>query len=180
MRIILLAAALALTACNQGSGVESAMRDEQREQSRADAVCAEAGDDRPDVQTTAGGVRVEITRRTAAPCLPAPAADSIVLVHYEGSLTNGTVFDSSYQRGEPAPFPVNAVIPGWTEALMLLKPGDEAQLLIPAALGYGRQGAPPDIPPNADLRFRVELLGVASGDGSEVHMAPGFSLDGAQ
>jgi len=89
-----------------------------------------------------------------------PKADSKVRVHYKGTLMDGKVFDSSYDRGEPAEFPVNRVIPGWTEALQLMKVGDKWQLVIPADLAYGAQGAPPTIPPNAVLVFDVELLDI--------------------
>jgi FKBP-type peptidyl-prolyl cis-trans isomerase FklB len=89
-----------------------------------------------------------------------PKEDSKVKVHYKGTLINGKVFDSSYDRGEPVEFPVNRVIKGWTEALQLMKVGDKWQLVIPADLAYGEQGAPPTIPPNAVLVFDVELLEV--------------------
>jgi len=87
-----------------------------------------------------------------------PAVDSKVQVHYRGSLVDGTEFDSSYKRGEPASFPVNGVISGWTEALQLMKEGAKWQLVIPSDLAYGENGAPPMIPPNATLVFDVELL----------------------
>ncbi|WP_321370626.1 FKBP-type peptidyl-prolyl cis-trans isomerase [uncultured Desulfuromusa sp.] len=87
-----------------------------------------------------------------------PKADSNVQVHYKGTLLDGTEFDSSYKRGEPATFPVNGVIPGWTEALQLMKEGAKWQLVIPASLAYAERGAPPLIPPNATLIFDVELL----------------------
>ena len=87
-----------------------------------------------------------------------PKADSRVQVHYSGTLLDGTEFDSSYKRGEPASFPVNGVIAGWTEALQLMKEGAKWQLVIPAELAYAERGAPPMIPPNATLVFDVELL----------------------
>lgn len=87
-----------------------------------------------------------------------PKADSKVEVHYKGTLIDGKVFDSSYDRGQPASFPVNKVIKGWTEALQLMKVGSKWQLVIPADLAYGEQGAPPTIPPNSVLVFDVELL----------------------
>jgi FKBP-type peptidyl-prolyl cis-trans isomerase len=77
-----------------------------------------------------------------------------------GTLLDGTEFDSSHRRGQPATFPVNGVIPGWTEALQLMKVGSKYKLWVPAELGYGPQGSPPDIGPNATLVFEVELLGI--------------------
>lgn len=91
---------------------------------------------------------------------PSPTADSKVEVHYKGTLIDGTEFDSSYKRGEPASFPVGGVIPGWTEALQLMKEGAKWELAIPPALAYGERGAPPVIPPNSALIFEVELLKV--------------------
>lgn len=87
-----------------------------------------------------------------------PNAESMVEVHYKGTLTDGTEFDSSYKRGEPASFPVGGVIPGWTEALKLMKEGSKWELVIPPALAYGERGAAPVIPPNSALIFEVELL----------------------
>ena len=87
-----------------------------------------------------------------------PGVDATVQVHYRGTLIDGTEFDSSYQRGEPVSFPVNGVIPGWTEALQLMKEGDKWQLVIPPQLAYAERGAPPVIPPNSALIFEVELL----------------------
>ena len=89
-----------------------------------------------------------------------PAATDSVTVHYRGTLTNGKQFDSSYDRGEPATFPVNRVIPGWTEAMQLMKEGDKWQLTIPSRLGYGSRGAGSDIPADSVLIFDVELLKV--------------------
>ena len=89
---------------------------------------------------------------------PGPA--DVATVHYRGTLIDGTQFDSSYDRGQPASFPVGGVIPGWTEALQLMKPGAKWQLFIPAELAYGERGAGQDIGPNATLLFDVELLSV--------------------
>lgn len=90
-----------------------------------------------------------------------PAATDMVTVHYEGKLTDGTVFDSSYTRGEPAQFPLNQVIPGWTEGLQLMKEGGKTIFYIPSKIGYGEAGTPNGpIPPNADLIFTVELIKV--------------------
>jgi len=92
---------------------------------------------------------------------PGPA--DVATVHYRGTLIDGTQFDSSYDRGQPASFPVGGVIPGWTEALQLMKPGAKWQLSIPAELAYGERGAGQDIGPNSTLLFDVELISVEQG-----------------
>lgn len=89
-----------------------------------------------------------------------PKATDTVKTHYHGTLIDGTVFDSSVQRGEPISFPVNGVIAGWTEALQLMKEGDKWQLFIPGKLAYGERGAGGKIGPNATLVFDVELISV--------------------
>jgi len=89
-----------------------------------------------------------------------PSATDIVTVDYEGKLTNGTVFDSSYKRGEPASFPVNGVIKGWQEALPLMKTGSTWMLYIPPELAYGSQGAGGVIGPNETLIFKVHLISI--------------------
>ncbi len=89
-----------------------------------------------------------------------PDASDLVTTHYEGRLIDGTVFDSSYQRGEPATFPLNRVIPGWTQGLQLMSPGAKYRLYVPADMAYGERGAGDSIPPNSVLIFDVELLGV--------------------
>jgi len=90
----------------------------------------------------------------------APAASDKVKVHYRGTLIDGTEFDSSYKRGEPAEFPLNRVIACWTEGVQMMKTGGKARLVCPAATAYGAQGAGP-IPANATLIFEIELLGVS-------------------
>jgi len=89
-----------------------------------------------------------------------PTATSRVKVHYEGRLADGTVFDSSLQRGTPAVFPLDHVIPCWTQALQQMKVGGKASIVCPPELAYGVHGYPPLIPPNATLTFQVELLGI--------------------
>lgn len=89
-----------------------------------------------------------------------PTLTDKVEVHYEGTLVDGTVFDSSYQRNESISFPVNGVIPGWTEALQLMKEGDVWELAIPSEIAYGPQGAGGAIGPNSVLKFKVQLIKV--------------------
>ncbi len=109
------------------------------------------------VQSTASGLLYRVLKQGAG---PSPAAQDTVRVHYRGRLVDGTQFDSSYDRGQPAVFPVSGVIAGWTEALQKMKVGDRWQLVIPAELAYGKQGNPPVIGPDAVLVFDVELLGI--------------------
>lgn len=89
-----------------------------------------------------------------------PGATDTVVVHYKGTLTDGTEFDSSYSRGKPATFPLNRVIPGWTEGVQLMKEGAKYRFVVPSDLAYGAGGAPPKIGPNETLVFVVELLEV--------------------
>jgi FKBP-type peptidyl-prolyl cis-trans isomerase FklB len=91
---------------------------------------------------------------------PSPKVTDTVTTHYRGSLINGKEFDNSYVRNTPATFAVNAVIPGWIEALQLMKVGSKWQIYIPGPLGYGEQGGGSDIPPNATLIFDIELLSI--------------------
>ena len=91
-----------------------------------------------------------------------PKATDVVKVHYRGTLADGKEFDSSYKRGEPAEFPLNRVIPCWTEGVQKLKVGGKAKLTCPPTIAYGERGAGGVIPPNATLNFEVELLGIAS------------------
>jgi len=90
-----------------------------------------------------------------------PAATDVVRVHYRGTLPDGREFDSSYRRGQPAEFPLNRVIPCWTEGLQRMKVGGKSKLTCPPAIAYGSRGAGGVIPPNATLLFEVELLGIA-------------------
>lgn len=113
---------------------------------------------RAGVKTTPSGLQYEVLREGTG---KQPQASDIVKVNYEGKLVNGEIFDSSYARGEPVEFPLNQVIPGWTEGLQLMKEGGEYMLYVPAQLGYGTQGTGP-IPPNSTLIFKVELLQVKS------------------
>lgn len=110
---------------------------------------------RPTVTTTASGLQYEVVKMGEG---PKPADTSRVKTHYHGTLIDGTVFDSSVERGEPVEFPVNGVIKGWQEALQLMPVGSKFKLYIPSNLAYGERAAGPTIGPNSALIFEVELL----------------------
>ncbi len=112
---------------------------------------------REGIVVTESGLQYEVIEEGGA---EKPIASSKVRTHYEGSLISGKVFDSSVARGEPAEFPVNGVISGWTEALQMMGVGSKWRLYIPSELAYGEQGSPGAIPPHAALIFEVELLGI--------------------
>lgn len=109
------------------------------------------------VVTLASGLQYKVITAGTG---PTPKLTDTVTTHYRGTLLDGTEFDSSYKRNQPATFQVNGVIPGWTEALQLMHVGSKWQLLIPANLGYGPRGAGGKIGPNATLIFEIELLGI--------------------
>ena len=106
---------------------------------------------------TASGLKYRVLKSGEG---ASPRLENQVRVHYRGRLENGKEFDSSYQRGQPAIFPVNGLIKGWTEALLLMRPGAKWELHVPAELGYGSRGVGDTIPPNSLLIFEVELLEV--------------------
>lgn len=114
---------------------------------------------RSEVTTTASGLQYEVLSRGDGTGAMPKATDS-VNVHYHGTLVDGTVFDSSVERGEPISFALNGVIPGWTEGLQLMHVGDKYRFFIPSDLAYGENGAGGVIGPNATLIFDVELLGI--------------------
>ena len=108
--------------------------------------------------TTASGIVFESMVTGSG---PAPKASDKVRVHYRGTFLDGREFDSSWRRGEPTEFPLNRVIPCWTEAVQLMRPGGKARIMCPAALAYGERGAGGGaIPPNTPLNFEIELLAI--------------------
>jgi FKBP-type peptidyl-prolyl cis-trans isomerase FkpA len=108
-------------------------------------------------KTTQSGLKYRILRKSSG---PQPKRTDTVKVHYKGWLDNGQEFDSSYKRDEAIEFPLNKVIPGWTEGMQLVGKGGMIELEIPPQLGYGARGVPGAIPPNAKLHFLVELLDI--------------------
>lgn len=112
-----------------------------------------------DVVSLSSGLQYRILR--SGPAVgPHPTPSTQCECHYKGTLTDGTEFDSSYRRGKPSTFSPNRVIPGWTEALQLMRPGDKWELFVPPFLGYGSRGSPPRIPPKAVLIFTLELISI--------------------
>jgi len=107
--------------------------------------------------TTASGLVYESLKEGSG---DSPKATDTVKVHYKGSFLDGKEFDSSYKRGEPTEFPLNRVIPCWTEGVQRMKPGGKAKLTCPASIAYGERGAGGVIPPNATLNFEIELISV--------------------
>src|SRR5437879_345368 len=112
---------------------------------------------KPGVKATASGLQYKVEKEGTG---PQPKATDMVTVNYRGTLIDGTEFDSSYKRGQPATFPLNGVIKGWTEGLQLMKPGSKYQFVVPSNLAYGERSVGPDIAANATLIFDVELLEV--------------------
>src|SRR5262249_5310790 len=124
------------------------------EKKASEAFLAKAAAEKGAVKTPSGLVYTEIKPGTG----PSPAATDKVKVHYTGTLTDGTVFDSSVQRGQPASFPLNQVIKCWTEGVQKMKVGGKSKLVCPSDIAYGDDGRPPTIKPGATLVFEVELL----------------------
>lgn len=112
---------------------------------------------KPGVKTTPSGLQFKVISAGEG---KQPGPTSTVTVHYAGALIDGKEFDSSIGRGEPISFPLNRVIPGWTEGLQLMREGEKAELVIPQDLGYGREGSGRSIPPYQTLVFQVELIKV--------------------
>jgi|SRR5579862_8679187 len=128
----------------------------EKNQKDSDAFLAQ-NKKKPGVVTLADGLQYKVITPGKG---PKPTDTDVVTVHYAGKLIDGTEFDSSFKRGEPTTFPVNGVIPGWVEALKLMKVGSTWELFIPPALAYGEQGAPPSIGPNQALIFMVKLIDI--------------------
>ena len=120
-------------------------------------VYLEANAKKEGVTVTKSGLQYQVLREGTG---RSPKATDKVRCHYEGTLIDGTVFDSSYRRGEPADFPLDGVIPGWTEGVQLMKEGAKYRFFIPYLLGYGERGAGSSIPPYSTLIFDVELVKV--------------------
>jgi len=138
-RILIFLPAALLMSCSQPDYLEKAARE-------------------PGAQKTSSGlIYRELRPGTGA----SPRATDTVKVHYRGTLTDGKEFDSSYARNEPAEFPLNRVIPCWTEGVQKMKVGGKSQLVCPSTIAYGERGAPPDIPGGATLIFEIELLGIS-------------------
>jgi FKBP-type peptidyl-prolyl cis-trans isomerase FklB len=145
---------------NEANQIFQQYAQKRAEESSKEAVAAgqaflKENGQRPEVTTTASGLQYLVINEGEG---ASPKATDKVTVHYRGTLLNGKQFDSSYDRGQPASFPVNGVIPGWIEALQLMKVGSKWRLFIPSELAYGARGAGQDIGPNETLVFEVELL----------------------
>ena len=132
---------------------------------------------KPGVKTTASGLQYKVLKEGSG---PSPKETDTVVTNYRGTLIDGTEFDSSYKRNEPATFQVNRVIKGWTEALQLMKKGAKYQLFIPAGLAYGPQGAGAEIGPNATLIFEVELVDIKTAPTGEANPAAAASASPPQ
>ena len=137
----------------QALAQERALLVVKREKEASAAYLASAAKEPGAIQTASGLVYKELTPGTGA----SPTASDTVKVHYRGTLIDGTEFDSSYKRNEPAQFPLNGVIRGWTEGVQLMKVGGKSRLICPSDLAYGDQGRP-SIPGGATLIFEIELL----------------------
>jgi FKBP-type peptidyl-prolyl cis-trans isomerase len=151
MRLLTCFLSIALISCSStpSSNPETGPADPK---AALDKAAAESGA----IRTPSGLVYRELRAGTGE----SPKATDSVTVNYRGTLTNGTEFDSSYKRNEPAQFPLNRVIPCWTEGLQRMRVGGKSRLVCPAGLAYGERGSPPDIPGGATLIFEVELLAI--------------------
>ncbi len=158
MRATIIAVLLALAACDRGGAETPPAADPGAAQAWMEQNKTQQG-----VQVTASGLQYKVVRAGPADGRRPQEGDE-VKVHYEGTLTDGTVFDSSYRDGSPRVFTVGQLVDGWNEALQLMRPGDEWLLYVPPSLGYGEDGIGP-IPPNSVLVFRMEMLDVLPAGG---------------
>jgi FKBP-type peptidyl-prolyl cis-trans isomerase FkpA len=149
MRFLSLLFAVVLVSCSSSS---PSATDSSAPSNYLEKAAAEPGA----VRTASGLVYRELKAGSGA----SPSASDVVKVHYRGTLVDGTEFDSSYKRNEPATFPLNRVIPCWTEGVQKMKVGGKSQLVCPAGIAYGDRGSPPVIPGGATLIFEIELLGI--------------------
>jgi FKBP-type peptidyl-prolyl cis-trans isomerase FkpA len=158
MRRVLIFLPLVLISCSskQESSTEPAEKTTVSSNTDSKAFLDKAAAEPGAQRTSSGLVYRVITAGSGA----SPKATDTVKVHYRGTLTNGKQFDSSY-GGPPAEFPLNRVIPCWTEGVQLMKVGGKSQLVCPSSIAYGDAGAPPDIPGGATLIFEIELLGIS-------------------
>lgn len=148
---------------------EERMQAKAEETRKAGQKFLEDNAKRDGVKTTASGLQYEVVKAAEG---KQPGPDDVVTVHYEGRLTDGTVFDSSIQRGSPIDLPVSGVIPGWVEGLQLMHVGEKVKLYIPSALAYGEQSPSPTIPANSVLVFDLELLGIKNASEMEQSAPP--------
>lgn len=175
IRVILAAAVLALAACDNGSSgvMQEIERAEKAQAEATEQAAARSGEwlsevrAQPGVEARPSGLLIERRARGRDQSLPRPTENAVVLVHYEGKLANGEVFDSSFARGEPAQFPLRGVVPGFSEAIQQMRPGDEVIATFPGELGYGERSQGP-IPANAALQFRIILLAFQEPGGQPV------------
>jgi FKBP-type peptidyl-prolyl cis-trans isomerase len=150
--LVALAAAICLAGCQKAPETNTETPPVNNPPARATTVLTNA------MNTTPSGLKYQVLKQGTGTVSPKPT--DTVTVHYHGTLLNGKVFDSSVERNEPATFPLNRVIAGWTEGLQLMKVGDKFKFEIPANLAYGNSSPSPAIPPNSPLVFEVELLGI--------------------
>ncbi|MCC3862385.1 FKBP-type peptidyl-prolyl cis-trans isomerase [Emcibacteraceae bacterium Y4] len=162
--LVLSASAFVLMSCSEQStetdaAAEAADTAENMElEMSATSSFLEENKSKPGIEVTESGLQYKVLLEGSG---KRPMATDMVTVHYEGTLIDGTKFDSSYDRGQPAEFPLNRVIRGWTEGVQLMQEGAKYKFFIPSDLGYGPSGTPGGpIPPNADLIFTVELIRV--------------------
>src|SRR5262249_12485620 len=155
---VILATILCLVSCSKEEQTSTSKRDAANPPAAPAAPANSQANAPSAMTTTSSGLKYQVLKQGTGTV--SPKASDTVKVHYHGTLLDGTVFDSSVERGEPISFPLNGVIPGWTEGLQLMKVGDKFKFEIPPNLAYGPTSPSPKIPPNSTLVFEVELLGI--------------------